>query len=156
MSLKIEYSSTHELFEIFKNFPDEKEKTKIQHALAQEELDTANMELAITTAEIIDEICKKRFKGKDAPATARQEIRRAEVQLDIRWKKCTKRVIEANKNANILAGRLQGMWDRGTVLEMLGKAELKMMYIDPTVVRDNRRPDTKANEMDDHLDYPKE
>jgi hypothetical protein len=37
---------------------------------------------------------------------------------------------------------------------MLGQAEMKIMYIEPTVYRDNRNPDTKSNTLEGHLDLP--
>lgn len=155
-SLKIEYGSTHELFETFKRHPQEVELEYKQYADANKDLDTANMELEIVTAEIVKEICEERFKKKSPSASAKQEIRRAEVQLDPRWKIKKNKVIDATSEALVLKGRINGMYSRSNILELLGKAELKMMYIDPTVFRDNRNPDTKLEAIEDDLDLPEE
>lgn len=151
-SLKIDYETPHELMEIFRQHPREVAEIDRQCAEANKKVDDLNMKLEIITAEIIDEIVKR----DKIPPSARQEVRRGMVQLDIRWQKIRRKLNEAIEQATILNGRSKGMFMRGRLLEMLGKVELRSFFGEPTVYRDNRNPDTKSKEMSDNLEMPDE
>ena len=151
MTLKIEYASKYELLELCRKHPENVEETQRDYANAQAELDTANMELEICTAELVDEICKTRT----VPATAKQEIRRAEIQLNPKWKLAKQKAISANTNALILKGAVNGMFARTAFLQIIAKTELRVQFYDTqTMNRDNTLPETKAKRASESLDLP--
>lgn len=147
MTLKIEYGTLYELMEIFKNHPEDVAEIDRLAAEANKKVDDLTMKLEILTAELVDEISKKR----KVPASAKQEVRRAEIQMDNRWKLLRSRLNEAIEESLILQGRSKGMFIRGRMLELLGKIELRN-FGDPTVYIDNRNPDTKVNSLEDKVD----
>lgn len=152
MSLKIEYSTPYELIEIFKTHPEDVAETDRLCANANKKVDDLSMELEIVTAEIIDEIINKR----NVPPSAKQEVRRAEVQLDNRWQIKKKRLNKAVEQATILQGKSKGMFIRGRLLEIIGKIELRSLFGSPEVYYDNRNPETKVKDLVNHLDLPDE
>jgi len=151
MTLKINYASKYELLELCRQHPENVEQVQRDYADAQHELDTANMELEICTAELVDKICKER----KVPATAKQEVRRAEIQLDPKWKSAKQKVIAANTNALILKGAVNGMFARTAFLQIIAKTEFRVQFYDTqTMHRDNTLPETKAKQASESLDLP--
>lgn len=148
--LKIEYGSTFELTNLLKNHPKEVGKAHKLYAQANRKVDDAKMELEIFIAEFVKEVCEQR----KVPASAKQEIRRAEVQLDPRWKKLTKKLNEATENMLILKGRINGLYDRRSMLERISRFEERFMYDGNTIYRDNRGSDRKVNDASEGIELP--
>jgi len=151
-SLKIEYSSTHELAELFKAYPKQAADIYNLYAKALRLENDLTTELAILTSEIVSDIVEKR----NIPPSARQEIRRSEVPNDKRWQKIQRKLNKAIENTMILNGAVNGMYAKKLSLEYLGKLELKIMFGDPTIYRDNRNPDTKVRDLEKYIDLPGE
>lgn len=129
--LKIEYGSLYEFMNLLKKHPMELGVVHTLYSKAQKEVDDLRMELEILTAEIVDEICTERT----VPPSAKSELRRAEVQLDNRWKKMSKKLNIATEKANILFGRLQGLYARRAMLEKLADFEKRLTYSDRPIYK---------------------
>jgi len=155
--LKIEYSSNYELLQLAMKQPAEHAQADRNYADAQKELDTATMELYICVAELVDGVCRDRFGNSKAPATAKQEIRRAEIQLNPKWQVATEKVINAQHNATILKGVCNGFFDRKVFLELIAKTELRLTGYNQSFKSgktDYRTVDDKANGLSDKVDIP--
>lgn len=150
-SLRINYGSIFELIQIFCNHPEEVAETDRLAALAQKKVDDIVMQMEILTARLVDEICKKR----KVPASARQEVRRAEIQLDRTWIKKKKELNEAIEQASILQGRSKGLFVRGRLLEMIGKIELRTTFGYPTV-KEEDADFRNLTDLTDNLELPEE
>ena len=122
------------------------------HTGMPKKVDDAKMQLEILVAQLVDEICQSR----KVPPSAKQEVRRAEIQMDQRWKDATEKLNKAKKQQLILQGRLDGMYDRRTMLDRLARFEEKLMYSGAPIYKDNRHADTKAEDVGSNLDLPEE
>ena len=149
-SLRISYGSAYELLEIMKKHPREVGKYHKLYVLAQKKVDDLTMDLAIFTAEFVDEKCRER----KVPASARQEIRRAEVQLDIRWQKISKKLNATKMVAGILNGRLQGLYARRSMLDKIADFEKKWMYAGVPIYKDNSGVERKTGDAMDDVQLP--
>ena len=147
--LKISYGSTYELMELLKNHPKEVADTHRLYAEANKVADDARMELEILIADLVAEVCESR----KVPPSAKQEVRRAEIQTDIRFKKATKKLNKATADMLTLKGRVSGMFDRKVMLESLARFEHKLMYGGPNIY-DNRGSDRKVNDASADMELP--
>ena len=150
--LKISYGSAYELVELLKKHPEEIGKYHKLYTQAQKKVDDLTMQLEITTAEIIKEICEER----NVPPSAKQEVRRAEVQLDKRWQILTKRLNLAKMKTGILYGRLQGLYTRRAMFDKISNFEQKWMYAGIPIYKDKRNMETKQENAIDGAHLPEE
>jgi len=149
LNLSIDYSSPYELEEVIRKHPELEDEANRLFSEAYREQKLAELELDILISEIVDEICNK----KHVPPSAKSEVRRVEVPLDIRYKKQAKKCIEAEMNANILKGTSKAASARGYCLTELGRMASRTMGGGP-IVKDMYLNYDVTKELE--MDYDKE
>ena len=136
--LSIEFSSVFELEKILKQHSVTEARYQKAFAEAAREVDTLTLQVAILSAEIVNEMIAEYVSkaGKPFPITGRGELRKM-IPLDKRYQKVMKRLIEATFRLNTFKGLSFTWGHRSTRLEELSRFANRTMF-DGLEVRGDR------------------
>lgn len=138
--LNIDDSSPFHIELELKEFAKLREKYSRMYSKAVRDVDEATIMLEVTTAEIVDDLCKLYLaeKGKPYPPSGVQEIRKTGVPLVQRWKNVKYDLAEKTETKNILYGIVAALDSKGYRLAELFTVIRQRLYGDKSVVYTNQ------------------
>lgn len=108
-----------------------KREWEYQRSYAQSfrQLQEAEMQLDIVTAEIVEELfTNAAASGTPLPPSSRSEIRRSKVPLDPRWQNAKSNWIASNEQANIMSGAINALRSKGYRLNSIQKMVERQLF----------------------------
>lgn len=150
--LRIHTSSLFALSEDLRDHAHLEAKYYTWYAEAQKKVDDLDLEVEITTAEVLNDIFRRHVEeGKPVPASGKAEVRKTELADDTRYKIIKRKLNEAIEEKNILFGLVKSWGSRSHRLTELVEIMKRQAWQDegPYVTTQER----KANKLSEGMSY---